>query len=259
MGGAVVHPWMLLFLALGMAHATRYTCFAQRTSTKPLISSQYPLGVGYSGFLYAYNTAYVPLLDGLLVRAQDITNASDPYSVGPSVLALTSRTRPYIKDNASVVFAPFGDAENFGVEDPRVVYHEALELYLLTYTAAQRYANGTVVARLALASSRSAKQWHRHGPMFGGADGWSKSGALALRPGQPDVMIFGDSTVVPGLQLARVDPLNISHWTADSRIYLPVRKDNFDSVLVEVMRARDMCVCGDAVCSWRWGRPDRRQ
>ncbi len=239
---------LLALLLLSLATGARYSCTATRTRATPLVSSQLPLGTGHSSYLYNYNTAYVALLDALLVRSQDVLNASDPYSVGPSVLTLTSRTRPFIKDNASVVFAPSGEAENFGVEDPRVVYHPTLGLYLLTYTAAQQYSNGTVVARLALASSRSAKQWHRHGPMF--ADGgWSKSGAIAIRGGFADVMIFGDSTVVPGLQLARADPRNISHWTTDGSIFLPVRKNSFDSVLVEVRRIGCAMVCvGVCVC-----------
>lgn len=137
--------------------------------------------------------------------------------------------------NESVVFSSQGVAENYGVEDPRVVWDETTELFWLTYTAAQQYSNGTVIARLALASSPNAKNWTRWGAMF--QDGrWSKSGAIVLRSSMAPLMIWGDSTLVKGLQLAR--PRNAANfsqgWTSDdSAIYFPTRPDSWDSALVE--------------------------
>lgn len=46
-------------------------------------------------------------------------------------------------------------------------------------------------------------------------------------------MIFGDSSLVAGLQRARLTGPTLLNWTIDDEIFLPVRPDNFDSHLVE--------------------------
>jgi hypothetical protein len=59
----------------------------------PAINSQNPLGTdGSSVFDYNYNAAFAPNKQhgGLFVRCQNRTEPSNPYNVGPSVIAFTS-------------------------------------------------------------------------------------------------------------------------------------------------------------------------
>jgi predicted GH43/DUF377 family glycosyl hydrolase len=218
---------------LGCDEIMLYVLFLSISDTVHRFQQRYS-----SSFVYNYNTAYVPHLDALLVRSQNLKNGtSHPYDPTSSVLTLTPRSHPHIT-NLSIVFVPQGVEENFGVEDPRVVFNSKTGLFLLTYTAAQSYPNGTVIARLALATSANAKTWTRHGAIFGTGSAWSKSGAIVTKDllhfnGATDMMIFGDSTLVGGLQLATPSPSNYSRWIARDEIYLPVRAHSWDSVLVE--------------------------
>jgi predicted GH43/DUF377 family glycosyl hydrolase len=236
----------------------------RRLAQTPLVSSQIPAGQpGSSPFPYCYNAAYVPLPNGqgevataLLLRCQDLTNASDPYSVGPSFLALATQDPtsssgaflPLTKD--SVVFQPEEAWEVKGTEDPRITYDNKTGLYYLMYSACSPESDGGVLSRLSLATTHDPSgtndKWLRHGFVVAnngsGADpsdyGWSKSGALlavdmeAAPEEGPSVLIFGDSSIVAGLQTAAPssDYLN---YTFNRTIFLPVRSDHFDSDLVE--------------------------
>jgi hypothetical protein len=62
---------------------------------------------------------------------------------------------------------------------------------------------------------------------------YSKSGAIvpSLASSGDRVMIFGDSSLVAGLQRARQRG-SLVQWSVEEKIFLPIRKDKFDSFLV---------------------------
>eukprot|EP00298_Acanthocystis_sp_HF-20_P002513 c12926_g1_i1.p1 GENE.c12926_g1_i1~~c12926_g1_i1.p1 ORF type:complete len:356 (-),score=151.68 c12926_g1_i1:26-1093(-) len=216
---------LILCSLLSVSVQSKTNVYCIRTSDDPIISSQIK---GSSIFLWNYNTAYIQNIDSLLVRVQNNpVNSTDPYAMTPSFLALTPLSNPVITED-SVVFKPSVDYENFGTEDPRVSYWNKTGLYYLTYTAAQK--TDGIVARLALATSPDGSNWTRKGILFPSI-AWSKSGAILFRPNFSPVMIWGDSTISPGLQFA-TSPDGVN-WTTSSSIYLPVRPDYFDSYLVE--------------------------
>jgi predicted GH43/DUF377 family glycosyl hydrolase len=209
----------------------------------PVLNSQ----KGQSSFVYNYNAAWVPQKDGeggLIVRCQNLKNPNDPYDTTPSVLAWTKLDRHSNDHNFtfstitpdSVVFAPESDSDAFGTEDPRIVFRQADQTYYLLYSAVQSYPNNnTVISRLALATSKKPtdrKSWKRHGPVFPDM-GWSKSGAMLIRDGKPGphYLFFGDSTLVPGLQIAT--STDLLTWTLQPGFLITVRNDSFDSTLVE--------------------------
>lgn len=160
--GYVTGSCCLLLLLLGSCEGLNISC--QRLSSEPLISSL----LNNSDFLWNYNAAYMPNgLDALLVRVQNMpTNATSPYQTTPSKLAYVSLADKVNVSQQSIVFQPDSPADNYGTEDPRVFYWPQQQLYLLTYTAAEQYQNGSVVARLALAMSQDGRQWKELGAML---------------------------------------------------------------------------------------------
>lgn len=136
----------------------------------------------------------------------------------------------------SIVFEGEGETENYGTEDPRVVYRESTGEYILLYTAVQDFHNGTLAAKLSMATTKTPtvkSSWIRHGPVFPDIP-WSKSGALLLRddvPGSPHYLIFGDSSLMPGIQMAT--SYDLKKWTIQSGLFLEVRTNSWDSALVE--------------------------
>jgi predicted GH43/DUF377 family glycosyl hydrolase len=231
---------VLLLTAVLYSIEARYTVTARILNRQlPVINSQR----GDSIFLYNYNSAVVPKMgeDALLVRCQNISNPHDPYSVTQSKLALTKLIGHWRPENIrfhnitqeSVVFEPADETENYGTEDPRIVYNPKTNLYYLLYSAVQQYSNGTVISRLALATSPTPhikSSWKRYGPLFPQMN-WSKSGAMLIRDSPPHYLFFGDSTLVPGLQIAISDDL--FHWKLLPGLFIEVRNDSFDSILVE--------------------------
>jgi predicted GH43/DUF377 family glycosyl hydrolase len=163
----------VLLVLVGLT--TGLTIHAQPiNSLEPAISSL----KGNSVFRYNYNAAYLPLfngasiIDALLVRVQDITNASDPYSVGPSKIALAVRQGTFNPASfsfshiahSSVVLEPSSPADELGTEDPRVAYDPLTKTYYLFYTAVTKNSDGSVSANLALASATdptTASGWTR--------------------------------------------------------------------------------------------------
>lgn len=219
----------LLFLAfLAVLATAKYSVTATRLSALPILSSQ----TGQSIYKFNYNAAAFELggEPHLLVRCQN-NELNSTYDVTPSVLALVSAQFVPEVTASSVVFSPSSTLDNYGTEDPRVIYWSSQQQYVLTYTAAEQFSNGSVIARLAVATSPDAKNWTRQGTMF---EYYSKSGALLFdRPnGGKNAMIFGDSSIVAGLQLA-YQGANLSDWLIQPGIYLPIRYDKFDSFLVE--------------------------
>jgi predicted GH43/DUF377 family glycosyl hydrolase len=130
---------------------------------------------------------------------------------------------------------PSNPTDALGTEDPRVSYDNRTGTYYLFYTAVAQGPNGSVSANLALATATSAPTraggWTQHGYVFPQLS-WSKSGALLiLPPDRPSLLFWGDSTLVPGLQVAKT--YDMINYIYNASIWLPVRPDSFDSVLVE--------------------------
>lgn len=101
------------------------------------------------------------------------------------------------------------------------------------YTAVCRNSDGSASANLALATATTnpvhADGWTKRGNLFPQLS-WSKSGALLIRNGT-SYLFFGDSGLVPGIQVAKTSDL--LHYTYNSSIWLPVRPTSWDSLLVE--------------------------
>eukprot|EP00009_Paramoeba_aestuarina_P011562 CAMPEP_0201524132 /NCGR_PEP_ID=MMETSP0161_2-20130828/21133_1 /ASSEMBLY_ACC=CAM_ASM_000251 /TAXON_ID=180227 /ORGANISM="Neoparamoeba aestuarina, Strain SoJaBio B1-5/56/2" /LENGTH=259 /DNA_ID=CAMNT_0047923415 /DNA_START=355 /DNA_END=1134 /DNA_ORIENTATION=+ len=135
--------------------------------------------------------------------------------------------------NDSVIIYPNGDENDFGTEDPRVVYYEYDDTYYLLYSAVQ--SEPTVVSRLALAIAVRPRNgdipfdWKRLGPIFGRNSTWSKSGAMLLQPpGKKQFLFWGDYNI----SIATADePAGPWHKTGENLI--TPRSDHFDSALVE--------------------------
>ena len=139
-----------------------------------------------SVFKYAYNCAYVPIFNdngslkhhALIARCQNLQNSSNIYQVGPSKLAFATMIQNQFNENNitftkitndSVIFEPDSPLDNFGTEDPRIAYDSKEKIYYMTYSAVQQYSNGTVISRLALATSKTPwikSSWIRHGAIF---------------------------------------------------------------------------------------------
>lgn len=213
---------ILLLCTLLSFSAAAYSVVAVRDSLLPLLSSNQ----NQSSFKFNYNAAACQRQ--LLVRCQNSDAAKGPYAVTPSVLALTSVSGGSI-DNSTIVFSSIDDPlANYGTEDPRLTFDG--KDYVLTYTAAHAFKNGSVVAKLSWAKSPTlaAGSWNVLGEMLPKIS-YSKSGAII--PGsKPLTMIFGDSSLVPGLQIAVFDD---SEWIIRKGVFLPTRPNSWDSHLVE--------------------------
>lgn len=124
-----------------------------------------------------------------------------------------------------------------------MVYMADTQTYFLFYSAVQTEPEHApdVISRLALATTkdpRDINQWVKLGPIIennasGPGYAWSKSGALlAETDGNPSLLIFGDSSIENGLQTAQPSADFLS-YDYNSTIFLPIRSDSFDSLLVE--------------------------
>lgn len=173
-------------------------------------------------------------------------------ATGPSVLAAAMLNGPFLNQSNGVtadqvVFQPSAAFEKCGTEDPRIVQHDGTTYLFCTFITPRRNhstltcptpcvdtAYDCTKAALSLATSKDPTNpaaWVRHGPIFPALK-WSKSGAAIVRESAPHYLIFGDSTLVPGLRLATSDDL--IHWTlVPNKLLIQTRKSSFDSVLVE--------------------------
>eukprot|EP01087_Luapelamoeba_hula_P015767 TRINITY_DN4750_c0_g2_i1.p1 TRINITY_DN4750_c0_g2~~TRINITY_DN4750_c0_g2_i1.p1 ORF type:complete len:363 (-),score=57.39 TRINITY_DN4750_c0_g2_i1:265-1353(-) len=240
---ALVAIVVLLAVLVVSTKAASWEVKATRLSSQPIITSQKK----DSAFTFNYNCAYLNVssgghwVDALLIRCQNATSLK-PLKIGPSRLALTYATVATDLDfryvsNASVVFESEGPLEDYGTEDPRVVYWDETKTYYMMYSAVQRLPNSPdLMSRLSLATSTNPadpKSWKRHGPVFPDHNGrptWSKSGAVLVREGTK-YLIFGDSTDMPGIQIASTE--NLLNYTLIDGIFIHTRDDHFDSALVE--------------------------
>eukprot|EP01114_Cavostelium_apophysatum_P010493 TRINITY_DN2427_c0_g1_i1.p1 TRINITY_DN2427_c0_g1~~TRINITY_DN2427_c0_g1_i1.p1 ORF type:complete len:391 (-),score=35.41 TRINITY_DN2427_c0_g1_i1:36-1142(-) len=234
-------------LIFGIVNAQYSVSLERRNNGAPIISSQNSAGsYGASIFEWNYNTAYVPVFGGLMVRAQNHStwDHNNPYAVAPSKLAYAQIAGNLLKtldnvevypiDEQSVVVEPSNLATSYGTEDPRIAYDYSTGIYYLMYSAVENdTVNNAVIPRLALRTSRTPfvmSSWVDHGPIFPQLK-VSKSGALYIRPNQTSYLYWGDSSLVNGMQLATTTDLINYNYMPD--IWLPMRPDSFDSALVE--------------------------
>jgi len=182
-------------ILFSVACASTYTVTATRLSQVPIFSSQ----SNDSVFTYNYNAGQlVDLLTltfsaavlpgsstatrGLLVRCQNAAAGN----AGPSVIAYTRQLNQTSFERIgeeNVILAPIGPEDDFGVEDPRVVFDPVVRKksrvphllslsfqskdYILLYSAVQ--SEPTVISRLAMARSPTPtvkSSWKRMGPLF---------------------------------------------------------------------------------------------
>jgi len=241
-------------LVISSVQGSVYIATATRLNNEmPFFTSQ----KNQSSFLWNYNTAYVPLSatqDGLMIRVQNPSINKTQNGAGPSSLAFarfldSDNLAIENVDSQSVMLSPEEPWELLGVEDPRVAYRALDGTYFMLYTAVQATNTPSVIARLSLAIAddpTSASSWKRMGPIFpdcanvsapnctGHILQWSKSGAMIIRDGfdGPHYLMFGDSSFLPGIQLAT--SIDLFNWDIQPGIFLPVRgEEYFDSFLVE--------------------------
>jgi len=231
-------------------------------------------------FDYNYNTAFVPAgfsnpTSGLLIRNQFV-NSSYQSGVSPSVMSFSPLPVPTdVNDivperltEGSVVFSPATQDENFGTEDPRIVYRDRDGLYYLLYSAVKatyfdensgydgekennitfrydvknrgknkkRVGNYYLNCTLSMAITPTPddpSSWIRLGPVVPQMK-WSKSGSLLIRDEVegPHYLFFGDSAIVDGIQMAISNDL-LSFNMNVSDVWLPTRDGYFDDEIVE--------------------------
>ena len=187
----MVTSWVAVFVLLILPSVNgNVTIKATLTNNaQPAISSL----DGNSLFKYNYNAAYIPvyqqgkLMDGLLVRVQNLVNNTDPYSVGPSKIAISIRQGTLLPQmrgklftiihplcflefwllvgsfapnnfqystitQSNVIIQPEDASDSQGTEDPRLAYNEKTKTYYLMYTAVAKNDEGGVNAYLSLAT-----------------------------------------------------------------------------------------------------------
>jgi hypothetical protein len=99
----------------------------------------------------------------------------------------------------------------------------------MLYSAVETVTNG-VICRLALATTKnpaSYNAWTRYGPIFPDVNGtqWSKSGALLIRNSGLSYLFYGDSSYVPGLQLATT--ADLIHYQQVAGVWMPIVCTNY--------------------------------
>lgn len=245
-----------MFQTTNQAKAQAFNVTVKRLSQVPSISSQFkPSSEGGSINDYNFNAAYVPLFvddkkhvhHALLVRTQNRTNSQHGSLQGlasPSMLfmAYEHPNHPGVFDPITyddLSLYPIDKTDAFGVEDPRIVYDDQRQEWVLLYTAVEilnKTSDSSVMARLSLATSKNitdARAWVRHGPII--TDQWSKSGALLVRPlhnNATSFLYWGDSNNGKGMSLAITDDLRT--FKTINEVWLPIRPEPyFDNILVE--------------------------
>jgi len=221
----------VLLLSTGAVRV--YTVLTQKLSDSPIISNS-------SGSAWKYNYNAAAYSDGqnvnLLVRCQDLKNASEPFAVGPSFISPAQVTFdnsgvPHSTQAQDVSFIADPVTEKCGTEDPRISYKDGL--YYLMYTAYD-----CTYPKLSLATSPNpfdAGSWTRHGFVFPDKD-ISKSGAVLFATRENNLtqhyLFWGDSSApVGGIGIATSkDGIN---WQDSGNYLIKVRQNFFDSELVE--------------------------
>ena len=135
----------LMLLALPVAHM-KYNVTLRRINNEiPLLNSQW----NQSDFTYNYNPSYIPIYDKhgklvhdtLLIRAQDTDGTQ--WGAGQSKMPLAQFHFNETAETVSMGYLSKDDIviesetieENYGVEDPRVIYRPADKTYYMYYSA----------------------------------------------------------------------------------------------------------------------------
>ena len=198
--------------------------------SRPIISKS------NSEYDFNYNPALFSLTngeDGMLVRCQ-LNNPNG--GALPSALAFSKFKEPLTIQNLDsvevtpiraedIVFEPINELDSYGCEDPRIVYDNWHNEYVMLYSAVQA---DPFISKLALATSSDPtdpNKWVRHGTLY---NTWSKSGAIIIDNKKPHYfMIWGDSS------LAFTASDDLRTFKTLNKSWLQTRSDKFDSVLVE--------------------------
>ena len=244
--------WAVLAVACPVADgfkASRYNVAVTQRGEVPSISfegdAHYP---GSSPWPQNFNPTWVEAssgtagVEGLIIRAQncsfvpgvcincnvDAKHPIEPYFPG-SVLLFAQHLGGGAYAVPYLVFSPAADApqdETNGTEDPRVAFDAATSMYHLFYTCYG--AKGPILCH-ATSSNPTAPHpghWTRLGAVFPGYYG-SKSAALLIKPQPPHVLLWGDSSVTPGIAFATSNDL-LSFTTINTSFITP-RSSFFDS------------------------------
>ncbi len=213
-----------------------FTVKARRLYDHPIITS------ADSDWDFNYNAALYEMPDGtwaLAVRTQNL-NGQGTYGVGPSYVVHSKALSggfskwSHIDDNANIMLSPTSATyQALGCEDPRVWRHPKTKQYHMLYTAVHEASDGrpsdlgTVIARLAHATSTDGKIWDLHGEVWGD-EAWSKSGALMLdEKTNKGYLLWGDKSIC----VATTDDFHT--FTRTDVCPIATRENSFDSELVE--------------------------
>lgn len=220
----------------------------QRSGT-PLISFQgdthYP---GNSPWPQNFNPSWVQAssgtggVEGLIIRAQNCSfapgictncNVDQKHPIAPffpgSVLLFAQHSGGGVFAAPYLIFSPNADSpqdETNGTEDPRIAFDAASGVYHLFYTCFG--VKGPILCHATSSNPTLPHpgQWQRMGAVFPGVYG-SKSAALLIRPRPPHFLLWGDSSVTPGIAFATSSDL-LSFSTINTSFIAP-RPSSFDS------------------------------
>jgi hypothetical protein len=228
---------------------SRYNVSVTQRAEIPLISfiddAHYP---GSSPWPQNFNPTWVEAssgtggIEGLIIRAQNCSfvpgvctncNVDDKHPIKPyfpgSVMLFARHLGGGTFDAPYLIFSPAADApqdETNGTEDPRIALDSSTATYHLFYTCYG--AKGPILCHATSTNPTAPHpgQWKRLGAVFPGFYG-SKSAALLIKPQPPHVLLWGDSSVTPGIAFATSDDL-ISFTTVNTSFITP-RSSFFDS------------------------------
>ena len=216
-----------------------YKVVASRISTSTLISKAQG-----SSYDYNYNAAIFTDEDdalGLLVRCQNLKNASVPFDVSQSYIVYSNLT----KDNDGNLVAtppktensiPTNDqyGESCGTEDPRIAFYNGT--YYLFYTAYD--CKRAMLSVMTSQTPWDPTSWKREGFVIPGRN-WSKSGAALFMTEDNGLsqhyLFWGDSSTPEG-GIGICTSSDGKNWTDTGKYLMKIRNDInpfFDSNLVE--------------------------
>ena len=245
------------------SEAAQYQVTVTQRSDAPLISFQgdahYP---GNSPWPQNFNPSWVQAssgtggVEGLIIRAQNCSfapgictncNVDDKHPIAPyfpgSVLLFAQHLGGSVFAPPYLIFSPSADApqdETNGTEDPRIAFDAATGAYHLFYTCYG--AKGPILCH-AISSNPTLPHpghWQRMGAVFPGMYG-SKSAALLIKPQPPHVLLWGDSSVTPGIAFATSNDL-LTFTTINTSFITP-RPSYFDSY-ASCLAAANLQPCG---------------
>jgi predicted GH43/DUF377 family glycosyl hydrolase len=200
---------------------------------------------GNTAYIDSFNPSYIQASDGtqgqmgLLVRCQNCSqlNPGQCAMCGPtdsaSLLAFAAMDSNGNFKNlgpSTIAFQPTGSFEQYGTEDPRVIYDSSTGIYYLMYTAvgAPTSPDRTYDVLLAEASTKTPldpNSWQRYGAVFPGVQD-SKSGAILRRQQPPHYLYWGAGVI------SLATSSDLVSWTNQQALFVP-RPTMFDSSLVE--------------------------